>query len=389
VKKSRSGHDKGTAAGRLARFGDWDDLTGACQSGTVSGGRAFFAGESVYGRMDLVRQAINDIRSGWEQYPAFMQDLREYLPPAEGDALEKQNLDPRFKQLFASSKEWLSKGATEASDDYSAIRLYTSDLGYRSIFGLINKAFRDDGLTDDRKIMRTAAFVVELLTIDLYNYRETFQGADNYEGTVYRGMCVSSEQLKILRETSSGPVTQRYVSIPLAMISTSTNRQTAMAFSLNETADDPDKHPLLWKIHVASMDSESLHTYRGKFSSSIVTSLCAVPIDRISDYHSEGEVLLRGPFFQITRFGTTDLHGQGKPINEVEVLMLNSNRDHITAVASNKGEDRQARDLFRALITIRRSTLCAEYALERGISADLQAYRSIISQNRKIVDSLI
>jgi hypothetical protein len=388
MQSSRSANKGITAAGRLSRFGDWAELSAMCQSGTVPGGRPFFAGEHVYDRMALVRQAINDIRVGWDNYPDFMQDLREYLSDSAKTADEKQSLDVRFEQLLSSSKEWLPKQAEEAEDDYSALRLYTSNIGYRSIFRLINTAFREDNLTSDRLIMRRAAFVVELLTIDLFNYRERSPAADRYEGTVYRGMCVSAHQLKMLSKASVGPVKERYLSVPLAMVSTSTNQEKAMVFAMAESARNPDLYPLIWKIDIASLDHESLHLYRDKFPSSIVTSLCAVPIARLSDYPEEGEVLLRGPFFQVVWFDKRSVHGSDKPLYEVEALMLNSNRDHISALASNQGDDRKARDLFRALVTIRRSALCAEHALERGALSDLESYRSIISENRKLVESL-
>jgi hypothetical protein len=364
-------------------------LSAMCQTGIASRERSFFAGDNVYNRMALVRQAINDVRTGWDQYFVFMQDLREYLSATGEIAREKHDLSARFEQLFSSSKKWLPAETKESDDDYSAIRLYTSVGGYQAMFRVINSAFRDDALTDDRLVMRRAAFVVELLTIDLFNYRQTFPGADCYEGTVYRGMCVSAEQLEMLRQASTGPVTERYVSVPLAMISTSTNPEKALEFATWEAALSPDRYPLIWKIDIVNLDHGSLQFYKDRFSSSVVTSLCAVPINLLSDIPEEGEVLLRGPFFQVVRFGTASIRGQSKSLHMVEALMLNSNRDHISAIASDQGEDRQARDLFRALVTIRRSALCADRAREQGVLSDVQSYRSIISKNRELVESFV
>jgi hypothetical protein len=79
-----------TALGRLSRFGDWAELSALCQSGTSPGGRPYFTGENVYNRMGLIRQAINDIRTGWDQYPSLMQDLREYLSASVEAARDKQ-----------------------------------------------------------------------------------------------------------------------------------------------------------------------------------------------------------------------------------------------------------------------------------------------------------
>jgi hypothetical protein len=38
--------------------------------------------------------------------------------------------------------------------------------------------------------------------------------------------------------------------------------------------------------------------------------------------------------------------------------MLNSNRDHISAIASDEGDDRAARDLFRLLVNLERARAC-------------------------------
>src|SRR6266568_9209691 len=108
------------APGRLSRFGDWAELSAMCQSGTIPGGRPYFTGENVYNRMGLIRQAINDIRTGWDQYPSLMQDLREYLSASieaardkqmrEGELEELGDLDVWLEQLYSSSKEWLANG---------------------------------------------------------------------------------------------------------------------------------------------------------------------------------------------------------------------------------------------------------------------------------------
>jgi hypothetical protein len=72
----------------------------------------------------------------------------------------------------------------------------------------------------------------------------------------------------------------------------------------------------------------------------------------------------------------------------IEAVMLNINRDHISAVASNVGEDGRCRDLFRAIVTIQRSTICAQRAETCGLSADADSYHSMVSKNRSELPGL-
>ncbi|MHB9862227.1 DUF6236 family protein [Streptomyces sp. YIM S03343] len=156
-----------------------------CQSGSLRDQQPFFAGTDVGVRMDQVRTAINDIRVHWDRYPEFMTDLREHLgrrDPVSGDDHKHDHEDEdeeedrrRITALFSSRKDWadrhhaggLPPGSGDDRDDYSAIRLYTSQPGYRRIFGSINAAFRDASLTNDTKALRSAAFLVELGRFDL------------------------------------------------------------------------------------------------------------------------------------------------------------------------------------------------------------------------------
>lgn len=144
-----------TVTRRLSRFGDWSTLQPLCQSG-FDGMRPFFAGENVGSRMDRVRRAINEIRARWDQYPAFMAELRTYMERLGVGAGQRGEEDAeRIAALFASVKQWADRkdpsGTGNLDDDYSAIRLYTSEPGYRQIFGTINAAFRSVGLTGRRE----------------------------------------------------------------------------------------------------------------------------------------------------------------------------------------------------------------------------------------------
>ena len=129
------------------------------------------------------------------------------------------------------------------------------------------------------------------------------------------------------------------------------------------------------------MDPAYLAAYRRAFPNSIVTSMCAVPINDLSYYRDvENEVLLRGPFFQIVRIYEDSL--QGEQLHVIEAVMLNSNRDHVTATAKNEGEDKRMREIFRDMAIASRSARCAEHAERSGLTADADYYRDEAAQAR-------
>src|ERR1039457_6196299 len=376
---------------RFSRFGDWTPWQGLSVSGRLEELRPFYAGDQASNRMDAVRRAINDIRSNWDRYPQFMHELRIFM---EADGLDSGDRDDqsakRLRAIFSSTKEWLEPEMASGNSDYSAIQLYTSEYGYRKMFQTINLAFRSDHLEDDAQALRCATFLVELLTIDLFNSRAANTGADNFEGHVYRGMSVSAEDLEMFGRITRGPIAERYLAIPLPRAPASRQRIKALAFALEECSRKPGRYPLLWDITVSGMSPGLLHVYQERFPESVVTSLCAVPIDRLSDYHDEKEVVLRGPHFQILRLTKREnAEAAAGPIHVIEALMLNSNRDHISAIASNIGQDRRSRDLFRTLITIERSAICAQHAERCGRSADADSYHEMVRKNRAALPALM
>jgi hypothetical protein len=373
------------SSARLTRFSDWQSARAGAIPGSGDGLPSFFAGVHAYARMDLVREAINEIRSEWHRYPAFMSELRD-LVALSGVDLTSGATNTRFRRVLSSQKSWARSSTPDASDDYDVIRLYASASGYRQIFQTINTAFRSAALVHDPGHLRAATFLIELLNIDLYNYRSRTPEADDFQGTVYRGMCVRTEELDALRRVAVGPISERYVSVPLAMVSASTELEPAIAFARERANANPETTAVLWEIHIASLDQRLLDLYRAQFPESIVTSLCAVPISRLSDFEPEKEVLLRGPHFQILGVSSERaMDGVGVDC-KIEAIALNSNRDHLSAIASNQGIDRDMRDLFRALIVCYRSTLCAEYCDRRGANDDADAYRELVQTQNAVVN---
>ena len=56
--------------------------------------------------------------------------------------------------------------------------------------------------------------------------------------------------------------------------------------------------PVLFKIHVTSLDKTFLDLYKSYYPDSVVSSICAVDIENSSKYNEKQKVLLRGAFFR-------------------------------------------------------------------------------------------
>jgi hypothetical protein len=370
--------------GQLSRFGEWDSERGLWQLG---GSQTFFAGPRVYERMAEVRTAISYIRLNWDLYPQFMGELRTFLGKVPESSVLSGELEAysedgrrRVEALLSTRKQWPELRNGPGDDDYSAIRLYTSIYGYMRMFGAMNMAFRTPDINRYPEALRSVTFLVELLNIDLYNYIRSNPEADNFEGRVYRGIRVSSKDLNKFAETAADTdMGKRYMAIPLSMMSTSATKGKALTFAMRTKKTPTDSHALLLDVSVYSLDPALLTAYRQAFPGSIVTSLCSVPIHRLSDL-PEDEVLLRGPFFQIVRMYRDEDSLRGEPVHVVQAIMLNSNRDHVTAVATDAGEDKRMRDIFRAMAIASRSNRCAEHAESCGLAADSDNYRSAAAQ---------
>jgi hypothetical protein len=369
---------------RTARFGDWAPLKALCMSGGTAATRPFYAGEAVHRRVGLVRTAIEEIRSNWAEYPRFLDDLRALLQPrvdADADPILRRRTDA----LFSGRRNWIDRSG-DAALDRTVIQLYTSAAGYRHMFSVINAAFRADALVDDSAELRAAVFLVELLNIDLFNHCASDASASGYRGRVYRGMCVSPDELGQFSAIAGGPVTERYVSIPLAMVSTSTSRERALVFTEAEVRRSADGHPLLWDIEVAGLSDARLELYRAAFPTSVVSTICAVPIAPLSDFPDEEEVLLRGPFFQLLRVRPDAATIAGRTLHVAEALMLTANRDHPSTMELTDRDATIARDLFRTIVTMDRSQLCARRAQDNGSGADAAAFRRLAQAQQPLLD---
>ena len=370
---------------RLSRYGDWTSIQNFAQIPTSTSSRTLYHGLAVHDRMTAIREAITYIRTHWSDYSTFLEGLRAYLQkhgfvmvPTEHD---KRTIDA----VLTSQKEWIDRQPNTGplpGDTYDVIRLYTSSFGYAQIFAMLNTDFRMDVLTDDGNNLRPAVFLVELLNIDLYNYVSA-QPAANFQGIVYRGLSISPEQIQEFEDLAAKPPAERHWSIPLSMMSASTSVDVAVGFALADSKLGRNRHPFLWRIHVAELGPELSQIYRQRFPSSVVSSLCAVRIAELSTYKEE-EVLLRGPWFQLLRLQHEEVGQLGVRMPVMDLVMLNSNRDHPSTMELGAVDD-EARQLFASLVGMARSKVCANLATEWGLSDDAQHYNEMHKQQHKKV----
>ncbi|KAG5650688.1 hypothetical protein H0H81_011362 [Sphagnurus paluster] len=383
------------------RFGDWSSMQYLVKFGKDGSTRSqtFYNGDSVSTRMDAVREAIIYVRENWADYPSLMADLRAYIHELTAAGSESGTADttPYLPTVLSSRRAWRSQPTShhaflpdDESEDLSVIRLYTSKVGYDQIFRVINQAFRTDELTEaeQRKRLRSAVFLVELLNIDLFNYTYREPQAQNFHGTVYRGVVFSDAQLEDFKNLAARPVAERFWAIPLAMMSASTDKNVALrefasvppSNSGSATDETGPRHPFLWRIHVIGLHAEYLRIYHERFPTSVVSSICAVPIRQLSDFAGEDEVLLRGPFFQLIgiREEAVELEpGREQRIYVMELVMLNVNRDHPSTMQLGEEKGEQARKLFGCLVGMWRAEVCKQLAAMYGLEGDVEQYNEI------------
>jgi len=301
-------------------------------------------------------------------------------------------------------KEWADRrhrGAKEEEEDYTFLKLYTSEVGYRQIFSVLNNAFRIDELEDEEVRLRAAVFLVELLTIELFNYTFSRSIGDSQEarlehsqgftGTVYRGMRLSPDHLQDFLDLMTKPINERYWSIPLAFVSCTTSRHLAVKFANENTGDDQaeqEKRRVLFRTHVVSLDLASLKIYSKYFPTSVVTSVCAVDISALSMYPEEKEIVLRGPFFQLVnaKQETTD---EGKEMWILDTVVFNTNRDHPSTMELSAEDGEKARNLFARLIEIARAKECMKLAGECGLPRDVDEYARLRDSGQKRLARLL
>lgn len=375
----------GTDDTRLERFGDW--IWAVPNIAEISNpGRSIYSGGDVSTRMNAMRRTIQYIRDNWSDYPKFVQILRDHIrsqPHAYSAAKEEQNL---IDSILSARKEWLDRQKHPSTrDNFDVVRLYTTRFGYDHIFSLLNSALRTDDLPEHNSLLQATVFLIELLNIDLYNFLFTHPSAA-FQGVVFRGVSFHRDQIQEFKNIAAKPVRDRYLSVPLSIMSASSSSEVALKFARIDNR--ATYQPFLWRIHVVDLDPALLRIYRDRFPRSVVTTLCAVPIHELSHFEEEEEVLLRGPFFQLIRIAEEVVDGHEPAIQVMDLVMLNTNRDHPSTMELGELQD-EARKIFACLVGMGRAVVCKQIAEKYQLVDDAVVYGEMFDEQQKKLNELL
>lgn len=369
---------------RLQRFADWGPIS-------TKGPRSepFYHGKGVAERLAVVRNSIVYVRIEWTKYELLMEGLRALLMRRLGNTLPADDTGG-LERLLASPREWRDGNiGSLPDDDYSAIRSYTSNSGYK-VFQIVDAILRTNEATDSQQLeeLNIAVFLVELMNIDLFNYVSITPHASNFQGVVYRALATSNEQLEAFRVLAARPIPERYWSIPLALISTSKKQDVALRFAEGEIRRQPRSNLFLWRIHVFELETELLRLYRERFPSNVVSTICAVPVAELSQFPEEDEVILRGPLFQLVRMHEENINGIGHA-HVMDSMILNINRDHPSTMELGKTEGIRARNLIACLVGVGRAKACKKLAEDFGLFNEVPLYEHILQQELNKLKTMV
>ncbi|WP_296662271.1 MULTISPECIES: hypothetical protein [unclassified Treponema] len=362
---------------RDERFGESANTNGNKSFGKFSlehGG--FFIGEDVKARMNLIRNSILEVRKNWNDKKFRKKAIKLFKNHIGGKSL-------LFMDFF--NDEWYEfQKNPPAEQNCDLIRFYTSSDGYETIFKYMNSIFREE---HDKEVYDSAAFLVECMNIELYNLVKTKLEFSNFENTIYRGIMLDENTISNLLDIKELEVQDRKFAVPLSFMSCSKSQDVAKQFLEKQERRPYEEKvrgfcPVLFKIHVTSLDKTFLDLYKSYYPTSIVSSICAVDIENISKYMEEQEVLLRGAFFQVLRFYESKEKIDGKNVYVFELLMHNSNRDHITTSAFEKTN---ARRLFNTLIEIDRMKKCQDFFES---ASDKKPYKKVEEDKLKELEQI-
>lgn len=336
----------------------------------------FFVGEDVRTRMNLIRNSILEVRKNWNDKNFRKKSIELFKNHIGGKSLLPVN--------FFNDEWYEFQKNPSAEQNCDLIKFYTSSDGYETIFKYMNSIFREE---HDKEVYDSAAFLVECMNIELYNFVKTKPELSNFENIIYRGMMLDENTISNLLDIKELKVQNRKFAVPLSFMSCSKSQDVAKLFLENQEHRPYEEKirvfcPVLFKIHVTSLDKTFLDLYKSYYPNSVVSSICAVDIENISIYREEQEVLLRGAFFQTLRFYESEKKIDGKNVYVFELLMHNSNRDHIT---TSKFEKTNARKLFNTLIEIDRMKKCQDFFES---ASDKNSYKQIEETKLKELEQI-
>lgn len=204
---------------RTDRFVETGDKPEVFKSKSLNNLKPFYNGSVLDDRMAEIRKSIYYIRQNWGEFDSFMTSLKDLL--LEGGSIEFN--DPRTKEdaekLLSSRRDWLKAESIQEEElSFEAIKLYTSKEGHSRIYRVGNDIFRHEQSVVSVEMIRSMVFLVELINIDLYNYCLKAPEQCNFEGVVYRGICLTDEDFTAFKKLRAEPISRRNIAVPLGNV---------------------------------------------------------------------------------------------------------------------------------------------------------------------------
>lgn len=378
---------------RAGRFVEQGEQSEMLKSKTINDLKSFYNGTNLGERMTEIRKSIVYVRRNWDQYDIFIDSLKALLQESGigfKDPLTVEHAEDVLSK--EKNRQWMTEQDENLEEpSYAAIKLYTSKEGYAQIYQVGNDIFRQESSVSMLEKIRSVVFLVELINIELFNYCLRNPVMANFQGSVYRGLCLASEDIQAYEIVRKLPIEKRNIAVPLGLLSTSADVGTARKFikhQMKRRKGDKDSYALLMKINVISLKPEYVDFYKKSFPTSALSTICAVDIHELSRHKEEKEVLLRGPFFQVLDIHEGNRDIDGKPCKTLEVVMLNSNRDHIST-AHLGDQDSAAREMFGTIVSVTRNEYCLKYCESKGLNEDANEYRKILNTGTEKLENLM
>jgi hypothetical protein len=200
---------------RLDRFGETEENPELLKSQSKNL-KPFYNGSILDDRNAEMRKSIYYIRQHWDEFESFMTLLKQLL--MEGGAIEFKNETTRrhAEKLFSSKRNWMTEESIKSEPvSFDAVQLYTSKEGHSRIYRICNDIFRQEDSLLRENMIRCVVFLIELINIDLYNYCLKYPEKRDFQGMVYRGMCLSDEDLMTFKSLRDQPIHRRNIAVPL------------------------------------------------------------------------------------------------------------------------------------------------------------------------------
>ena len=198
------------------RFVETDDNPEFLQCSQYKNLKPYYNGSILDDRNAEMRQSIYYIRQHWDDYTSFIASLKKLFLGDETIVFKDKVTEDDMEKLFVRQRNWLTEEIVRDKHlTFEAIRLYTSKEGYARIYTLCNHVFRDEHCLVSREEVQTVVFLIELISIDLYNYCLKYPEKRDFQGTVYRGMVLPEDDFEQFKRLRDAPLKQRNIAVPL------------------------------------------------------------------------------------------------------------------------------------------------------------------------------